>query len=162
MKHLLVESYKTEMALHLFINNLGFSISVKPHLRSYKTREKLETICETIAFYFPQFTKEELIKKYLNLDSPYRHTYVTLIDYIPYDTFFNKYTLFNSKIDLKVESAVKRYYPYKVVASHIIGYVGKASKEEVDENLISRYSGIIGKNGLEKFYNQRLQGELLF
>lgn len=62
--------------------------------------------------------------------------------------------------NLKVESAVKRYYPYKRVASHIIGYVGKASKEDIEENLVSRYSGIIGKNGLEKFYNQRLQGEL--
>ncbi|MGD9553272.1 MAG: penicillin-binding protein 2 [Arcobacteraceae bacterium] len=144
----------------LAINNLGFSLNVKPHLRSYKNRNILDELCETIALHFPQFTKEELIKKYLNLDSPYRHTYVKLIDYIPYDTFFNKYTLFNSMDNLKVESAVKRYYPYKHVASHIIGYVGKASKEDIEENLVSRYSGIIGKNGLEKFYNQRLQGEL--
>jgi len=144
----------------LAINNLGFSISVKPHLRSYKNKEILDTICETIALHFPQFTKDELIKKYLKLDSPYRHTHVTLVDYIDYDTFFNKYTLFNAMEDLKVESAIKRYYPYKFIASHIIGYVGKASKDDIEENLVSRYSGIIGKNGLEKFYNQRLQGEL--
>ncbi len=54
--------------------------------------------------------------------------------------------------NLKVESAVKRYYPYRNVASHIVGYVGKASKEDIEENLVSRYSGIIGKKmGLKNF-----------
>lgn len=144
----------------LAINNLGFSLSVKPHLRSYKNKQILEELCETIVEYFPEFSKEELIKKYLKLDSPYRHTYVQLIDYIPYDNFFDKYTIFNAMENIKVESAVKRYYPYQNIASHIIGYVGKASREDIQENPVSKYSGIIGKNGLEKFYNEKLQGKL--
>ena len=34
--------------------------------------------------------KEKLLKKYKKLDSPYSHINVKLIDYIPYDKFFNK------------------------------------------------------------------------
>lgn len=146
----------------LAINNLGFSINVKPHLRSYKNKQILDELCETISTYFPEFTKEELLKKYLKLDSPYRHTFVQLIDYIPYDDFFDKYTLFNAMENIEVKSAVKRYYPYKNIASHVIGYVGKSSREDIQENVVSKYSGIIGKNGLEKFYNEKLQGQLGF
>ncbi|WP_419769634.1 MAG: penicillin-binding protein 2 [Candidatus Marinarcus sp.] len=144
----------------LAINNLGFSISVKPHLRSHKNKMILDKLCETISFHFPEFTKEELIKKYTKLDSAYKHTYVKLIDYIPYDDFFSKYTLFNSMENIQIESAIKRYYPFKNVASHVLGYVGRASREDINNNKVSKYSGIIGKNGLEKFYNEKLQGQL--
>jgi len=144
----------------LAINNLGFSINIKPHLRSYKNKEQLEKVIQIISQHFPEFTKEKLLKKYKKLNSPYKHDYVKLVDYIAYEDFFGKYTLFNSLDNIKVESAVKRYYPYNSIGSHIIGYVGKASKLDIKKNKISRYSGIIGKNGLEKFYNTKLQGEL--
>lgn len=153
---------KDRNGVALAINNLGFSINIKPHLRSYKNREQLEILSKIIEKHFPKFTVEKLLKKYKKLDSPYKHDYVKLVDYIPYEEFFSKYTLFNSLDNIKIESAVKRHYPYKEVGSHIIGYVGKASRLDIKNNKISRYSGIIGKNGLEKFYNKKLQGELGF
>lgn len=144
----------------LAINNLGFSITVRPHLRSYKNKQKLLDVVEIISKHFPEYDKEELIKKYKRLDSAYKHDFVNLIDYIAYDDFFSKFTLFNSLEDIKVEPSVKRYYPYHNVASHIIGYVGKASRKDIQNNELSKYSGIIGKNGLEKYYNKKLQGTL--
>ena len=146
----------------LAINNLGFSINIKPHLRSYKNKEQLTKVVQIISSHFPQFTVEKLLKKYKKLDSAYKHDYVKLVDYLAYEDFFGKYTLFNSLDNIKVKSAVKRHYPYKSIGSHIIGYVGKASKLDIKNNKISRYSGIIGKNGLERFYNNKLQGELGF
>ena len=144
----------------LAINNLGFSINIKPHLRSYKNRHHLDEVIDKVIEHFPQFQKAKLKKKYKKLDSPYKHDYVQLIDYIAYEDFFDKYALFNDMEHVKIESAVKRYYPYGEVASHVIGYVGKASRLDIHNNPISKYSGIIGKNGLEKFYNDKLQGEL--
>lgn len=144
----------------LAINNLGFSITVQPHLRSYKNKDRLQKIVKIISKHFPEYKEEELLKKYKKLDSPYKHDYVDLIDYIAYDDFFSKFTLFNSIEGIKVEPSVKRYYPFHNVASHVIGYVGKASKKDIEKNELSRYSGIIGKNGLEKYYNDKLQGTL--
>lgn len=146
----------------LIINDLGFSINIAPHLRSKKNREKLHNLIALINKHFPQFKKEKLLKRYKKQDSAYSHNYVKLVDYIAYDEFFSKYTILNAKDGIKVESAVKRYYPYKKVASHIIGYVGKASKKDMKKNPLSKYSSIIGKNGLERYYNNKLQGELGF
>ncbi len=146
----------------LAINNLGFSINIKPHLRSYKNKDQLKKVINIISSHFPKLTVEKLMKKYKKLDSAYRHDYVKLVDYIAYEDFFGKYTLFNSLDNIKIESAVKRYYPFGNIGSHIIGYVGKASRLDIKNNRISKFSGIIGKNGLEKFYNNKLQGELGF
>lgn len=59
--------------------------------------------------------------------------------------FFENYTLFNSNDNIKIEPEVKRIYPHGENASHVIGYVGKASKIDITNNDFSRYSGIIGK-----------------
>jgi len=146
----------------LAMNKLGFSINLKPHLRSYKNKERLEKLITLINKHFPEYEKEKLYKEYKKTDSPYKHDFVKVVKYIPYDKFFKKYTLFNSLDDIQIKSEVKRVYPYKQNASHIIGYVGKASRLDIERNPFSKHSGIIGKIGLEKYYNDKLQGELGF
>ncbi len=144
----------------LAMNKLGFSINIKPHLRSTKSIPLLKKLINLINEHFPEYSKEELFEKYMKLDSSYKHDFVKLVDYIPYDKFFDKYTLFNSLDSIKIESEVKRIYPYKENGVHIIGYVGKASKLDITKNPFSKHSDIIGKVGLEKYYNNHLQGEL--
>ncbi len=153
---------KDRNGIALAMNNLGFSINIEPHLRSIKNQYKLDKIITLINKHFPQYEKKKLYKSYKKLDSAYRHDFVKIVDYISYNDFFSKYTLFNSIENIKIKSAVKRIYPFKNIASHVIGYVGKASIEDNKKNKFSKYSGIIGKNGLEKFYNQKLQGKLGF
>ena len=144
----------------LAINEMGFAILIKPHLSSFKNKEKLEEVIDSIVKHFPEYERDKLIKEYKREDSSYNHEFIKIIDYIPYDDFFSKYTILSTKEDIKIESATKRFYPKKELASHIIGYVGKASKLDVINNELSTYNGIIGKNGLEKFYNDKLQGEM--
>ena len=144
----------------LAINEMGFSILVKPHLSSIKNKEKLEDIIDSIIKHFPQFEKEKLIKEYKKEDSSYNHDFIKIIDYISYEEFLPKYTVLSLKEDLRIEFSTKRAYPQKELASHIIGYVGKASKNDMSNNELSLYNGIIGKNGLEKFYNSKLQGSM--
>lgn len=45
------------------------------------------------------------------------------------------------------------------MASHIIGYVGKANLQDVQENEIAKLSNYTGKSGIERYYNDILQGE---
>lgn len=144
----------------LALNKIGFSISIKPHLRSLKYQEKLESIVDIIVKHFPQYDKNKLLKEYKRNDSAYNHEFIEIIDFIPYEEFFPKYTILASNEDLKIEPSSKRFYPYNETAAHIIGYVGRASKLEILNNEIAVHSGIVGKNGLEKFYNSKLQGEL--
>ncbi len=54
-----------------------------------------------------------------------------------------------------------RHYPFADHSSHLIGYVGKVSPEEVkeDEPLTKLPDMKIGKNGIESLYDMRLRGE---
>lgn len=144
----------------LAMNNLGFSINIEPHLRSYKNKEKLQKLISLINKHFPEFSEEKLLKDYKKFDSSYNHDFVKVVKFIPYEDFFEKYTLFNSLDSIKIQPEVKRIYPYGKNGSHIIGYVGNASKLDIQGNEFSKHSGIIGKSGLEKFYDEKLQGEL--
>lgn len=52
-----------------------------------------------------------------------------------------------------------RYYPYKEIFAQVIGYIGKISAEE--RNLYSNYplTALVGKDGLESYYENVLQGK---
>ncbi len=56
-----------------------------------------------------------------------------------------------------------RHYPFADHSSHLLGYVGKVSPEEVkdkeDQPLLKVPEMKIGKNGIELLYEERLQGK---
>ncbi len=52
-----------------------------------------------------------------------------------------------------------RKYNYENVASHIIGYIGRPTQEEFEEYPESLKNGIVGKSGIEKYYEQKLSGK---
>lgn len=142
------------------INEMGFSISIKPHLRGEKKRAELEKIIDLVVKNLPNLEKEKLIKTYLKEDSAYNHNFINIVDYVAYDEFFPKYTVLASNEDIKIDSSTKRYYPFKDAASHVIGYTGKASKNDILNNEIAKFTGTVGKNGIEKYYNEKIQGKL--
>lgn len=53
-----------------------------------------------------------------------------------------------------------RKYPYGEIFSHVLGYIGEISKDELKENRFSSYSGgdFVGKIGLEDYYESTLRG----
>ncbi len=57
----------------------------------------------------------------------------------------------------------KRYYPYKSVAAHVLGYMGKISQQDEIDKYIKKYeygrNALIGKVGLEATYELDLRGE---
>jgi len=52
-----------------------------------------------------------------------------------------------------------RKYNYENVASHIIGYIGRPTQEEFEEYPESFKNGIVGKSGIEKYYEEKLSGK---
>jgi penicillin-binding protein 2 len=144
----------------LVVNNLGFSISIKPHL-SYKSRTKdLEYLIDTIVRYFPHRDKAKLLKKYRRDDSAYVHENIKIIDFVSFDDFAHNYAQLNMIEGIFIDSAIKRQYPYKETAAHVVGYVGKISRKEKDADPMNKYLDYMGKSGLEKYYNDYLRGEL--
>ena len=61
----------------------------------------------------------------------------------------------------KVSVRMQRNYPLGSVAGHLLGYVGRIDKKDLETLDKQEYSGSthIGKSGIEKFYETRLHGK---
>lgn len=144
----------------LAINDLGFKISMKPYLSIKKANEGiLEKELEKLAAFFPDLNATILTRKYKRDDSYYNQDFIPIVDFIPYDSMIPYFSELNLNENIHITPAVKRKYPFGSLASHIIGYVGKANLEEVSENEMAKLTNYIGKSGIEKYYNEILQGE---
>ncbi len=144
----------------LAVNMLGFSLAISPGLSRKSRLHLLEEEINFILSMFPDYSKEELIKTYKRADSPYNHDFIPIIEFIPYAQMSKKHSKILLRESLKIIPATKRYYPNGEVASHIIGYVSKANQNDMDNNPLSKYTNVIGKSGVERYYNEFLQGEL--
>jgi len=62
---------------------------------------------------------------------------------------------------LVIEVGFQRYYPLREISAHVTGYVGKLSQSELNELKDYGYTvhNLIGKSGVEEFYNSYLKGE---
>ncbi|MGZ8143148.1 MAG: penicillin-binding protein 2 [Methylosarcina sp.] len=60
-----------------------------------------------------------------------------------------------------IQTHLVRHYPYYDLASHVIGYVGRISEEELKDLPIAEYRGSthMGKLGIEKSYETELHGK---
>ena len=139
-------------------NKLGFSIKLVPHLNNNGSMKVLEENCNLIASTF-SLNADMLIKEYTKKDSIYNHSYIPIVDFISYEDVTKNYYKFSFQNNIKIEPAIKRYYPQNDIASHVIGYISKANKRDYEKNSVSRITNVVGKSGIEKFYNQYLQGE---
>ena len=61
---------------------------------------------------------------------------------------------------VKIDSELVRIYPYGEITSHITGYIQIISAEELEQVKDKGYTSdsLIGKNGLESIYEDRLRG----
>lgn len=144
----------------LAVNNLGYSIALNPYLGRKKNLPILEAEIEKIIAEFPEYNAQNLKEIYLNKHSAYNHDFITIIDFIPYKDMLKSYTLLLQSDNIKIANANKRFYPNKSVASHIIGYIGAASQSDIYTNAMAKHTGFVGKSGIERYYNDFLQGEL--
>ncbi len=142
------------------INDLGFSISIKPYLSIKKSNKGiLDKELSELTNLFPDLNASKLAEIYKRNDSYYNQDFIKVVDFIPYDEIIPHYSELNLNKTIKIDPVVKRKYPFGKLASHIIGYVGKANLQDVQENEIAKLSNYTGKSGIERYYNDILQGE---
>ena len=141
------------------INKLGFKIALAPHLLSKKKKKKhFKEEVDLILKLLPMLDREKIEKNYQKKDSYYNHNFIEVVSFIPYEDMMPVYSILNLRKNIKISAAPKRYYPYKNIAAHMIGYVARANKKDIEDNPLVDLIGYTGKTGIEKFYNQYLQG----
>jgi len=147
----------------LAMNQIGFSLSIKPHL-SIKSKEgkksQLEQAVDILLETFPDLNKTTMMKVYKKKSSPYNHKFIKVVDFIHYADMMSAYPKLSMYENLKIEAETKRYYPYGKYCAHLIGYTGRSNTKENDADEVVDVVGKVGKSGLERYYNAFLQGEL--
>jgi len=141
----------------LAINKLGFKLQVAPRLS--QSNGDLDRELNTIKTMLPFLSVDTLKKNYLKKDSYYNHHFINVADFVSYEDAIPVYSKMNLNENIKLLPSPKRYYPNRKLAAHIIGYVAKANKEDIEDNLVAKLTGSIGKSGIEKYYNEFLQGK---
>lgn len=63
---------------------------------------------------------------------------------------------------VEVEAYLSRHYPYASTAAHVVGYVGRITRDELRQRDQRRYRGtsLIGKTGIERLYEHELRGTM--
>jgi penicillin-binding protein 2 len=147
----------------LAMNQIGFSISIVPHLKVKKDEEKknkLEVIVDKLVETFPDLNKTIMMKVYKKHNSPYNHKFIKVVDFIHYPKMMGAYPKLSLHEEIKIDAETKRYYPYGKYGAHIVGYTGRSNKKENKKDPVVKEVGKIGKSGLERYYNSVLEGEL--
>ena len=140
------------------INKLGFKIKLAPHLRSKKKIDTFNDELDNIITLFPKLDRAKIVKNYIKKDSFYNHNFIDVVHFIPYEDMLAVYTTLNLRENIKIIPAPKRYYPYENIGAHIIGYVSRANRKDIDKDPMLELIGYTGKTGIEKYYNGYLQG----
>ena len=133
------------------INKLGFKIKLAPHLRSKKNIDIFHEELDNITALLPKLDREKIVKNYIKKDSFYNHNFIDVVHFIPYEDILGVYTTLNLRENVKIIPAPKRYYPYKNIGAHIIGYVSRANRKDIDKDPMLELIGYTGKTGIEKY-----------
>jgi penicillin-binding protein 2 len=142
----------------LAMNEIGFSLSIKPHLK--QESKALHFVIDKLIETFPNLDKEVMLKVYKKYNSPYNHKYIKVVDFIRSANMMGAYPKLSLLENLAIEAETKRYYPYGVYSAHIVGYTGRSNRKENEKDEVVDKVGKIGKSGLERYYNKVLQGSL--
>jgi len=141
------------------INKLGFKIQLKPHLTLKKNAKVYEQELDFLLKLLPSLDKEKMMSMYKKHDSYYNHEFIDIVNFISYNEIMPVYTKLNLRENIKIVSAPKRYYPYKDIAAHTVGYVSRANAKDIKNDDLLKLIGYIGKSGIESNYNSYLQGD---
>ncbi len=142
----------------LAVNKIGFSIKIAPHLK--KKSSELSLTLDSIIKEFPDYNKTKLLKKYRKKNSAYNHKFIEIIEFIAYEDMIGAYPKLTINKLIEIESETKRYYPSGSMATHIVGYVARSTKKDNAKDPVVEKVGVVGRTGLERQYNNILQGQL--
>ncbi|MFA5232819.1 MAG: penicillin-binding protein 2 [Sulfurimonas sp.] len=140
------------------INKLGFKIQLAPHLGLKKNQHIFESEMDMLLTLLPSLDRDKMVKDYKKADSYYNHNFIDIVEFVSYEEIMPIYSILNLRENINIVSSPKRYYPYNEVGAHSIGYVGRANVDDVVDDELKKLIGHTGKTGVEKYYNEYLQG----
>ncbi len=135
----------------LATNGKASSVGIVPNKLGENKEESIKTIAELLK------TTPESINNKLSASWVKENTFVPIKSIKIDDTELKNKLL--TIPGIKITTIDARVYPLSEAASHLTGYVGQVTKEDLEKNPGYSSSSIIGKTGLEKIYEEKLKGK---
>ena len=135
----------------LATNGKASSVGIVPNKLGENKEESIKTIAELLK------TTPESINNKLSASWVKENTFVPIKSIKIDDTELKNKLL--TIPGIKITTIDARVYPLAEAASHLTGYVGQVTKEDLEKNPGYSSSSIIGKTGLEKIYEEKLKGK---
>jgi len=136
-------------------NELRFDIALKPHLKKEELVQSVNELKQTLK----DINETKLIDLYDKENSAYNHKPIVLIKYVDEDVIYKVQPFLSLNGNIIILPSYLRKYPYKDVLSNVLGYVSKANVKDLQRNKTIELTQISGKRGIEKYYDDILQGE---
>jgi len=141
-------------SIPLALNELRFNLTIMPHLSK---NELISTINDIKSVLDINTTK--VYKLYLKKNSPYSNKPIAVINYLTEDEIYKLGPILSLNPYINFEITYLRKYPYKYFLSNILGYVSKANRNDLNRNKVIKLTQVSGKRGVERYYDDILQGE---
>jgi penicillin-binding protein 2 len=135
-------------------NELRFDIALKPHLKKDELFNALSELAQTLN----DVNGSKLLEIYNKENSPYNHKPIVLLKYVNEDTVYKIQPFLSLDNNIIITPSYLRKYPYKEVLSNVLGYVSKANVKDLQRNKTIELTQISGKRGIERYYDDILQG----
>jgi len=120
------------------------------HPSSYERLKEIREIARIIE-KDPDKLKEEIVQS--------EETRILISENLSHQTLVRLETRIRDFPGFQIEKNIARDYPFGLQFSHLIGYIGKISKEELKNSEDYSITDSIGKMGIEKSYEDILRGE---
>ena len=136
-------------------NNIKLATSsLEPHLFINLRKineENLNQYKQYIKYNFQEITNNELDSIFSSKETLYLLRNISNLDYKERQALIelDAFEIFDYPI---------RQYKYKNIASHVIGYIGRPTQEEFNLYPETIKNGIVGKSGIEKYYEEKISG----
>lgn len=157
--------YEGIEATNIEISNVETTINKKPEKYSVKYTMTFDTLAGKLSYdYEMDFDRQDDNKYYINWDfglifPGLKESYKIRV----YSNSGSRGDILdrNGKVLATNNENGEREYPYGEITAHLVGYVRGISEEELEAHKGEGYtaSSIIGKNGLELAYEDRLKGK---
>ncbi|MRJ07087.1 MAG: penicillin-binding protein 2, partial [Epsilonproteobacteria bacterium] len=136
-------------------NQLRFNIGIDPHLKGEEFNQTINTILKVI----PDLNRTQMVKEYKKWNSPYYHRPIVVVKYLTREQLYQIEPILTLNPHIHIETGYLRKYPFGEPLSNILGYVAEPNKKELQKNPVIALTHQVGKRGIEKYYDDLLQGK---
>ncbi|MFH0774444.1 MAG: penicillin-binding protein 2 [bacterium] len=138
----------------LAINQPSFSVSlIQAGVSSDELKSSLKKLSSLIEFSEEEALENISEKRYRPFEP------AVIANFLSKDDILKVAGSFLDIPGLIIQSQSKRLYPEKALASHLLGYIGRINEEEYSEMEGYSKNELIGKTGIEKYYEEDLRGK---